>query len=70
MGPLEHLVAGLVLNMILFFKFIQLEICNRKENANRRYEDCFPLTLSVVINMLATAIFSLQAKISHKCVTG
>lgn len=67
MGPLEHLVAGLVLKMILFLNLIQREIYNSRENDNRRNEDHFSFILSVTINMPAKAIFSLQAKISHRC---
>lgn len=39
-GPLEHLVADLVLNLILFLYLIQQEICNSRKN-----EDCFSLTI-------------------------
>lgn len=57
MEPLEHLVADLALHMILFLNLVQQEIYSHREN-----EDCFSLSLSVVINMLAKATFSLQAK--------
>lgn len=57
MEPLEHLVADLALHTILFLNLVQQEIYSHREN-----ENCFSLSLSVVINMLAKATFSLQAK--------
>lgn len=60
MEPLEHLVPDLALNMILFLRLVQQEICSHRKNG-----DCFSLSLSVVINMLAKATFSLQMKMSH-----
>lgn len=60
--PLEHLVADMVLNMVLFLNWFNGKNCNRKN------EGYFSLIPSVVINMLAKAIFFLQAKMSHMCI--
>lgn len=61
--PLEHLVTDMVLNMVLFLNWFSGKTCNSRKN-----EGYFSLTPSVVINMLAKAIFSLQAKMSHMCI--
>lgn len=57
MEPLGHLVADLTSHMILFLNLVQQEIYSHRKN-----EDCFSLSLSVVIHILAKATFSLQAK--------